>query len=165
MTADPVSPHSLARGGSWAGRASRRGRGKLLEQSPRPGTPVCHLWTSLVDVLGALDGPSSALLATADGDAVAVHGLAEDDVARIARQSRAAFAARTSGGPDPDEAVDTVELTVGLRHTVIASVPAPTPTDERHLLTVTAQGVSVQVLEAWTRRLADDMHEALAASA
>jgi hypothetical protein len=126
---------------------------------------VCHLWTSLVDVLGALDGPSSALLATADGDAVAVHGLAKDDVARIARRSRAAFAARTPGGPDPDEAVDTVELTVGLRHTVIASVPAPTPTDERHLLTVTAQGVSVQVLEAWTRRLADDMHEALAASA
>jgi hypothetical protein len=41
-------------------------------------------------------------------------------------------------------------------------VPAP---EERHLLTVTAQGVSVQVLEAWTRRLADDMHEALAASA
>ena len=118
---------------------------------------------SLVDVLEALDGPSSALLATADGDAVAVHGLAKDDVSRIARQSRAAFAARTPGGPDPDEAVDTVELTVGLRHTVIASVPAPT--EERHLLTVTAQGVSVQVLEAWTRRLADDMHEALAASA
>ncbi|NPC43085.1 hypothetical protein [Nocardioides sp. zg-1230] len=165
MTADPVSPHPLARGGSWAGRASRRGRAELLEQSPGAGTPVCHLWTSLVDVLAALDGPSSALLATVDGDAVAVHGLAKDDVARIARQSRAAFAARTPGGPDPDEAVDTVELTVGLRHTVIASVPAPTPTDERHLLTVTAQGVSVQVLEAWTRRLADDMHEALAASA
>lgn len=163
MTADLVSPHPLARGGSWAGRASRRGRGALLEQSPGPGTPVGHVWTSLVDVLGALDGPSSALLATADGDVVAVHGLAKDDVAGIARRSRAAFAARTPGGPDPDEAVDTVELTMGLRHTVIASVPAPT--EERHLLTVTAQGVSVQVLEAWTRRLADDMHEALAASA
>jgi hypothetical protein len=163
LTADLVSPHPLARGGSWAGRASRRGRDKLLEQSPGPDTPVGHVWTSLVEVLGALDGPSAALLARADGDAVAVHGLAKDDVARIARQSRAAFAARTPGGPDPDEVVDTVELTVGLRHTVIASVPAPT--EERHLLTVTAQGVSVQVLEAWTRRLADDMHEALAASA
>lgn len=162
MTADLVSPHPLARG-RWAGRSSRRGRATLLEQAPGPGTPVCHLWTSLVDVLAALDGPSSALLATADGCAVAVHGLAKDDVSRIARQSRAAFAARTPGGPDPDEAVDTVELTVGLRHTVIASVPAPT--EERHLLTVTAQGVSVQVLEAWTRRIADDMHEALAASA
>jgi hypothetical protein len=163
LTADLVSPHPLARGGSWAGRASRRGRDKLLEQSPGPDTPVGHVWTSLVEVLGALDGPSAALLARADGDAVAVHGLAKDDIARIARQSRAAFAARTPGGPDPDEVVDTVELTVGLRHTVIASVPAPT--EERHLLTVTAQGVSVQVLEAWTRRLADDMHEALAASA
>jgi hypothetical protein len=163
LTADLVSPHPLARGGSWAGRTSRRGRDKLLEQSPGPDTPVGHVWTSLVEVLGALDGPSAALLARADGDAVAVHGLAKDDIARIARQSRAAFAARTPGGPDPDEVVDTVELTVGLRHTVIASVPAPT--EERHLLTVTAQGVSVQVLEAWTRRLADDMHEALAASA
>lgn len=163
MTADLVSPHPLARGGSWSGRASRRGRAKLLEQPPGPGSPVGHLWASLVDVLGAIDGPSSALLATADGDAVAVHGLASGDVARIARQSRAAFAARTPGGPDPDVAVDTVELTVGLCHTVVASVPAST--GERHLLTVTAQGVSVQVLEAWTRRLADDIHLALSASA
>jgi hypothetical protein len=29
---------------------------------------------------------------------------------------------------------------------------------------VTAQGVSAQVLEAWTRRLADDIHRALSAS-
>ena len=28
-------------------------------------------------------------------------------------------------------------------------------------LTVTAQGASAQVLEAWTRRLADDIHRAL----
>lgn len=161
MTADLVSPHPLARGGSWSGRASHRGREKLLEQSPEHGSPVSQLWASLVDVLRAIDGPSSALLATADGDAVAVHGLARGDVARIARQSRAAFATRVPGGPDPDLAVgrvETLELTVGLRHTVIASVPTP---DERHLLTVTAQGVSVQVLEAWTRRLADDIHLAL----
>jgi hypothetical protein len=113
-------------------------------------------------VLGAIDGPSSALLATADGDPVAVHGLTRADVPRVARQSRAAFAARTPGGPDPERAVDTVELTLGLRHTVIASVPAPA--HERHLLTVTAQGVSVQVLEAWTRRLADDIHVAMSAA-
>ena len=68
-------------------------------------------------------------------------------------------AARTPGGPDPDLAVDTVELTLGLLHTVIASVPSPE--GERHLLTVTAQGASAQVLEAWTRRLADDIHRAL----
>jgi hypothetical protein len=41
----------------------------------------------------------------------------------------------------------------------------PTPVGDRHLLTVTAQGVSVQVLEAWTRRLADDIHQALSATA
>ena len=63
------------------------------------------------------------------------------------------------GRPDPDLAVDTVELTLGLLHTVIASVPSPA--GERHLLTVTAQGASAQVLEAWTRRLADDIHRAL----
>jgi len=46
---------------------------------------------------------------------------------------------------------------------VIASVPSPA--SERHLLTVTAQGVSVQVLEAWTRQLADDIHQALSTTA
>ena len=84
-------------------------------------------------MLGAIDGPSSALLATADGDAVAVHGLTGADVPRVARQSRAAFAARTPGGPDPERAVDTVELTLGLRHTVIASVPVQVA-HERELL-------------------------------
>lgn len=163
MTAELVTPHPLAHGGSWAGRASRRGRDPLLEQSPGPDSPVGGLWTCLVEVLAAIDGPSSALLATADGDVVAVHGLSRADVARVARQSRAAFAARTPGGPDPDRAVDTVELTLGLRHTVIASVPSPE--GARHLLTVTAQGVSVQVLEAWTRKLADDIHRALSTTA
>ena len=158
MTADLVSSHPLARGVSRGRRGSRRGREKLVEQSPGAGSPVGHLWASLVDVLDAIDGPTSALLATADGEAVAVHGLARGDVARVARQSRAAFAARADGGPDPEQAVDTVELTMGLCHTVVASVPTP---QERHLLTVTAQGVSVQVLEAWTRRLADDIHLAL----
>ena len=56
-----------------------------------------------------------------------------------------------------------MELTLGLRHTVIASVPSPEK--ERHLLTVTAQGMSVQVLEAWTRRLAGDIHQALSTTA
>jgi hypothetical protein len=160
LTAELVSPHPLARGVSRAGRASRRGREKLVEQSPGSGSPVAPLWASLVDVLGAIDGPSSALLATADGEAVAVHGLVRGDIARVARQSRAAFATRPAGGPDPELAVDTVELTVGMCHTVIASVPS---TRERHLLTVSAQGVSVQVLEAWTRQLAGDIHRALSA--
>jgi hypothetical protein len=163
LTAELVAPNPLARAGSWTGRASRRGREPLLQQAPGPDTAVGALWASLVEVLEAIDGPSSALLATADDDALAVHGLTRADVARVARQSRVAFAVRTPGGPDPDRSVDTVELTLGLRHTVVASVPLPT--SERHLLTVTAQGVSVQVLEAWTRRLADDIHQALSTTA
>ena len=139
MTAELGTPHPLARGASWTGRTSRRGREPLLEQSPGPDSPVGGLWASLVEVLRAVDGPSSALLATADGDALAVHGLAQADVARVARQSRAAFTARTPGGPDPDRAVDNVEHTLGLRHTEIASVPSPE--SERHQLTVTAQEI------------------------
>ena len=160
MTAELVTPHPLARGASWIGRASRRGRAPLLEQSPGPGSPVGGLWASLVEVLGAIDGPSAALLATADGDPLAVHGLARRRTspgwrARAGRPSRPApRAGRTRTGPSTRS-----ELTLGLRHTVIASVPSPE--SERHLLTVTAQGVSVQVLEAWTRQLADDIHQAL----
>jgi hypothetical protein len=123
---------------------------------------VHHLWASLVDVLGAIDGPSTALLATAGGDPVAVHGLAGSDVARVARQDRAVFGARIQAeAPDGPAPVETVELTLGLRHTVIASVPA----GGGHLLSVTAQGVSIQVLEAWTRRLAEDIRAALSVAA
>jgi hypothetical protein len=122
---------------------------------------VHHLWASLVDTLGAIDGPSTALLATAGGDPVAVHGLAGSDVARVARQDRAAFGARLPAAlPEGPPPVETVELTLGLRHTVIASVPA----GGGHLLSVTAQGVSIQVLEAWTRRLAEDIRAAISAA-
>jgi hypothetical protein len=46
---------------------------------------------------------------------------------------------------------------------VIASVPAKA--GDGHLLSVTAQGVSIQVLEAWTRRLAEDIRAALSVAA
>ena len=54
--------------------------------------------------------------------------------------------------------VETVELTAGRRHTVIASVPG---TEADHLLTVTAEGVSPPLLEAWTRLAAEDLRQAL----
>jgi len=129
-------------------------------QPPGADSPVHPLWTSLVDVLGSIEGPSSALLATDAGEPVAAHGLSRPDAARMAHRSRATFAAARPAPGDP-ATVETVEHTSGPRHTVIASVPAPgRPV---HLLTVTAQGVSRQVLGAWTRRLADDIHQALSA--
>ena len=59
--------------------------------------------------------------------------------------------------------VETVELTAGGRHTVIASVPGTDQTD--HLLSVSAEGVSMPLLQAWTRRAAEDIREVLAAKA
>lgn len=162
MTAELISPPSTRSGASWSARASRRRRDQLLGRAPSADSPVHHLWASLVDVLAAIDGPSTALLATASGDPVAVHGLAGSDVARVARQDRAVFGARIPAPlPDGPAPVETVELTLGLRHTVIASVPA----GGGHLLSVTAQGVSIQVLEAWTRRLAEDLRAALSVAA
>lgn len=164
MTAELISPSPVRSGASWSARASRRRREQLLGRAPAADSPVQHLWESLVDVLGAIEGPSTALLATASGDPVAVHGLAGSDVARVARQDRAVFGARVpaarADGPAP---VETVELTLGQRHTVIASVPATSGSS--HLLSVTAQGVSTQVLEAWTRRLAEDIRAALSVAA
>jgi hypothetical protein len=162
LTAELISPPSTRSGASWSARATRRRREQLLGRAPATDSPVHHLWASLVDVLGAIDGPSTALLATAGGDPVAVHGLAGSDVARVARQDRAVFGARIPATvPDGAAPVETVELTLGLRHTVIASVPA----GGGHLLSVTAQGVSIQVLEAWTRRLAEDIRAALSVAA
>lgn len=162
MTAELISLPSTRSGAAWSARASRRRRDQLLARTPAADSPVNQLWASLVDVLGAIDGPSTALLATAGGDPVAVHGLAGSDVARVARQDRAVFGARIPAAlPDGPAPVETVELTLGLRHTVIASVPA----GGGHLLSVSAQGVSIQVLEAWTRRLAEDIRTALSVAA
>lgn len=162
MTAELISLPSTRSGAPWSARASRRRRHQVLGRTPAADSPVHHLWASLVDVLGAIDGPCTALLATAGGDPVAVHGLAGSDVARVARQDRAVFGARIPAAlPDGPAPVETVEVTLGLRHTVIASVPA----GGGHLLSVTAQGVSIQVLEAWTRRLAEDIRAALSVAA
>lgn len=128
------------------------------------GAGVHHLWDSLVEVLRSIDTPSSALLCTATGAPVAAYGLPRTDLPLAARRTGRMFAGRTHeagasrhGGPD---AVETLELTTGLRHTVIASVPAPAQGD--HLLCISAEGVSLPLLQAWTRRAAEDLREALA---
>lgn len=123
------------------------------------------LWGSLVDVLRAIESPSSALLCTADGIPVAAYGLPRMDLPKVSQETGTAFAARAlpidPGTEAVEGVVETVELSTGQRHTVIASVPGSADAD--HLLAVTAEGVSLPLLQAWTRRAAEDLREVLSA--
>lgn len=163
MTAELISRPARRRGSSWAGRASQRRREQVGDPVGGPDTPVQHLWESLVEVLRSIDSPSSALLCTADGAPVAAYGLPTADLPRASRRTERMFATRMPADCDvPDvapEGVETLELTAGGRHTVIASVPAPH--GGHHLLSVTAEGVSQPVLEAWIRHVAEDLRELL----
>ena len=157
-------PPPLRSGTSWAGRASHHRREQVGVRGAEPLPPVQTLWESLVDVLRAIESPSSALLCTADGAPVAAYGLPRTDLPRASVETGSVFAARTPpADPQQDAApggVDIVELTTGQRHTVIALVPGPP--DGHHLLSVTAEGVSPPLLHAWTRRAAEDFGELLA---
>ncbi|WP_210650695.1 hypothetical protein [Nocardioides sp. SYSU D00065] len=156
MTAELVSRSALRRAAGWAGRASQHRREQVRTQA----TPVAAapaLWSSLVDVLRAIDGPSSALLCTMTGSPVATHGLARTEVAQATIDARRAFAAAARAGATA-AGIETVELTVGARHTVIASVPDAV---HGHLLSVSAEGVSAPLLRAWTQRAAEDLQELL----
>ena len=165
MTAQIISPPGLRRGASRAGRASQHRRQQVSLEAE--GARVQPLWESLVDVLRAMESPSSALLCTADGFPVAAYGLPRTDLPKVSLETGSTFAARavpTDAGADTARgAVETVELTAGQRHTVIASVPGSALAD--HLLAVTAEGVSLPLLQAWTRRAAEDLCEVLAAEA
>lgn len=165
MTAQPVSTIGLKRGSPWSGRASQRRRQQVCQETE--GACVQSLWESLVDVLRAIESPSSALLCTVDGFPVAAYGLPRMDLPQASMETGTAFAARVApGAPDQGAAagdVETVELTAGQSHTVIASVPGAAQSD--HLLAVTAQDVSLPLLQAWTRRAAMDLGEVLAAEA
>ena len=141
---------------SWSGRASHHRRHQVRSGGSAPHAGVQVLWESLVEVLRAIDGPSSALLCTADGAALATYGLPRTDVPRVSSETGSAFAARP-----PSTEVETVELTADQQHTVIAWVPGPQ--QRHHLLSVTAEGVSQPLLHAWTRRAAEDLGELLAA--
>ena len=158
MTAELVSRRALRRGAGWAGRASQHRREQVRTQATRVAAAPT-LWSSLVDVLRAIDGPSSALLCTMSGSPVATHGLARTEVARAIADARRAFATAT-GAEATAAGTRTVELTVGARHTVIASVPGAA---HGHLLSVSAEGVSAPLLQAWTRRAAEDLQELLVA--
>ena len=156
MAAPLIPPPSVWSGASWAGRASHHRRHQVRSGGCAALAGVQSLWESLVEVLRAIDGPSSALLCTAEGAAVATYGLPRTDVPRVSFETGSAFAART-----PATGVETVELSADERHTVIAWVPGPP--QRHHLLSVTAEGVSLPLLHAWTRRAAEDLGELLAA--
>lgn len=165
MTVDLISQPSSRRATSWSGRASQHRRDQVRGTCPtESGTEVHLLWQSLVEVLSSIDKPSSALLCTAKGAPVAAFGLPRTDLPLASRRTGRMFATRShrhdaAAGARPG-AVETLQLTSGLRHTVIASVPAGAMGD--HLLCVTAEGVSLPLLQAWTRRAAEELGEALA---
>ena len=155
MTSELISPPLTRRGISWAGRASQHRRRQVRAGGPESDARVHHLWASLVEVLRSIDSPSSALLCTADGTPVVAYGLPRAVLKTASRQAGTVFAAQTTAA----DGVETLELTSGLQHTVIASVPSPAQED--HLLSVTAEGVSLPLLEAWTRKAAEDLSELL----
>ena len=161
MTAELISSPSSTRRGRWTGRASQHRRRQLGIDDAASEAQVEALWSSLVDVLRAMDDPSCAVLCTAAGTPVAAYGLPKPEVPRVSREAGTAFATRSRDDATAHE-VETVELTAGRRHTVIASVPG---THADHLLSVTAEGVSPPLLSAWTRRAAEDLGEALSGSA
>ena len=165
MTAAPTSPLSTRRGPGWAGRASQHRRRQVATRGAELGR-VDALWESFVEVLRSIDSPATALLCTADGAPVAAYGLQKADLRKVSHETGTAFAARPLPPVAEDRepgVVETVELSAGKRHTVIASVPVAAEAD--HLLTVSAEGVSLPLLHAWTRRAAEDMREVLAAQA
>lgn len=159
MTAAPASRPSSRRRPSWAGRASQHRR-RQVATGGSAVDGIDALWQSLVEVLRSVDSPTSALLCTADGAPVAAYGHARTDLAKVSEEAGMAFAMRL---PTAEECAsgepETVETTAGHRHTVIASLPGSREPD--YLLAVTAEGVSLPVLHAWTCRAARDLREVL----
>lgn len=181
MTTARIAPTSRRTTSSWAGRASDFRRAQVKARGPEPLThgptgPVAstggrtsgatavlgtvdELWQSLVEVLETLDSQCSALLCTSDGFPVVGYGYCRADLVPAARLTGKMF---VSGGHDTDagaQTVETVALTSGATQTVIASVPSG---QSPHLLSITADGVSMPVLQAWTHQTAVELGELLA---
>ena len=158
MTAELISLPSTTRRARWGGRASQLRR-QQVGSSTASEAQVAAVWSSMVEVLRAMDAPSCAVLCTTGGGPRGAPGGAP-----------AAGARGAPAGPPPgaeprrvvaapvDRGAETVALIAGRRHTVIASVPGE---HADHLLSVTAEGVSAPLLEAWTRRAAEDLGDVL----
>jgi hypothetical protein len=172
VTTERLSIPATRMAAAWTGRASqhRREQVQAHDDDHRPAPthrgpldsdgPVESLWRNLTEVLDALPSPAQALLCTADGAAVVSYGYHRADLSSAAHLTGKMFAARrleatpsTSGS-----GTLTVQLTSGLAHTVIAAFPTARG---RHLLSISADGVSLPVLEAWTRHTADRLGASL----
>jgi hypothetical protein len=107
-------------------------------------------WASLVDVLDAMDAPAFALLSTESGFPLKAHGYDVRDLVTAVRAVTRTFEARRADVV-VDDVVATLELDSGTTQTVIAVISSG---KGQHLLSVTAEGVSMPVLRAWTHHTA-----------
>ena len=115
-------------------------------------------WRSVVDVLDAVEAPSSALLCTSSGFPLEAYGYAQADLVPAARVAGRTFALRRATSAPSADGV-TVEVVVGTTLTVMAAIPSA---HGDHLLSVTADGVSMPVLRAWTSHVASQLGRVLA---
>ena len=180
MTTQQIATRSRTSATAWRGRASDHRRqqvrdlGPVLEQdgptgpvdpghretrrSTDPLSSVEALWRSVVDVLDAVEAPSSALLCTASGFPLKAYGYEQNELVPAARVAGRSFALRR-GNTVPNADVVTVEMVAGLTQTVMTAIPSA---QGEHLLAVTADGVSMPVLRAWTGHVASQLTRVLA---
>jgi hypothetical protein len=165
MTAELVA-RPTRRAAGWAGRASQLRRNQVRSVAPGSAGQVTELWSSVIEVLQAVGGPSTAVLCTAEGASVATYGLSRSEQLRAPAEARHLFDSHRQAAADlPAEdaaAVVTAEVTSGGRCAVVAKVPSPAHGD--HLLLVSAEAVSPPLLHAWTLRAAEDLREILSAA-
>ena len=103
---------------------------------------------------------SSALLCTREGAVLTALSMPDAEKAPAARVTGAlvvAADALTSAGPGTQDAVETIQLSSGGSHTVVARVAASG--SESLVLSVTAQDVSPGVLLVQTRQAAEALRE------
>ena len=172
MTAHGIAGQSRRQAAGWRGRASdhRREQVKARGLMPLPATPTGPVgpdvapargiatilpsidaqWASLVNVLNSMDAPAYALLSTESGFPVKAHGYGVGDLVTAVRAANRTFEARRADVV-VDHDVSTLELDSGTTQTVIAAISSRHGT---HLLSVTADGVSMPVLRAWTHHTA-----------
>ena len=178
MTAQGIAGQSRRQAAGWRGRASDHRREQVRARAlvPLPATspgptgpagpagpraaPVRSIattlpsidaqWASLVDVLNSMDAPAYALLSTESGFPLKAHGYGVGDLVTAVRAANRTFEARRADVVVEHD-VATLELDSGTTQTVIAAISSSHGT---HLLSVTADGVSMPVLRAWTHHTA-----------
>lgn len=180
MTTQQIATRNRTSATAWRGRASEHRRRQVQELGPLlvqdgptgpvdPGerearsstdalSSVEALWRSVVDVLDAVEGSSSALLCTASGFPLKAYGYEQAELVPAARVAHRSFALRR-GSTVPNTEVVSVEVVAGLTQTVLVAIPSA---QGEHLLAVTADGVSMPVLRAWTGHVTSQLSRVLA---